>query len=163
MLSRRALVAGGVTLGAGAVLGACSTDDGDTGSRRPTGTAALAPDVAVATTALDQIRAAREAVDATVARFPATRASLGPLGTLHRTHEASLADAVPDRARPSTTPAPYAVPRRRAAAVRAVARREQRLHDSLGALALKAESGGFARLLASMGAALGQRLTTDLA
>jgi hypothetical protein len=113
--------------------------------------------------ALDQIRAVREAVDATVSRFPATRTSLAAVATMHRAHEATLADAVPARARRTTTAAPYTVPRRRAAALRALSRREQRLHDSLGTLALKAESGGFARLLASMGAAVGQRLTQGLA
>ena len=50
------------------------------------------------------------------------------------------------------------MPRKRAAALRALQAREQRLHTSLDGLALRAQSGDFARLLASMGAAIGQRL-----
>ena len=59
---------------------------------------------------------------------------------------------------PTASPAPYAVPRNRDRALIALAAREQRLHDSLGSLALQAQSGDFARLLASMGAAVSQRL-----
>jgi hypothetical protein len=50
------------------------------------------------------------------------------------------------------------VPHRRDRAVSALAVREQRLHDRLDQLAVRAQSGQFARLLASMGAALHQRL-----
>jgi hypothetical protein len=67
-------------------------------------------------------------------------------------------NAVPDRASASASPAPYAVPRKREAALRALKIREQRLHTSLDRLALRAQSGDFARLLASMGAAIDQRL-----
>jgi hypothetical protein len=112
----------------------------------------------VATDALEEIRAVRAAVVATVSRFPATRSTLGPLVALHRKHEATLVDAVPSRAATSSTPAPYAVPHHRERAVRALATREQRLHDRLDQLAVRAQSGQFARLLASMGAALHQRL-----
>jgi hypothetical protein len=78
---------------------------------------------------------------------------------MHRAHEKSLADAVPARARPSATPAAYAVPRKGDVALTRLAAREQRLHDILDALALRAQSGDFARLLASMGAAVSQQLT----
>ena len=78
---------------------------------------------------------------------------------MHRAHEASLVDAVPDRARPAAAPAPYVVPRKRAVAMRKLETREQRLHDTLAGLSLRAESGDFARLLASMGAGINQRLT----
>ena len=37
---------------------------------------------------------------------------------MHRAHEATLVNAVPDRARTSASPAPYAVPREREAALR---------------------------------------------
>jgi hypothetical protein len=50
------------------------------------------------------------------------------------------------------------VPRKRATALRRLSHREQHLHDTLDALALRAQSGDFARLLASMGAGIGQRL-----
>ena len=50
------------------------------------------------------------------------------------------------------------MPRRREPALTRLTVTEQKLHDTLGALALKAQSGDFARLLASMGAAIDQRL-----
>ena len=58
----------------------------------------------------------------------------------------------------SAAPAPYAVPRNRDKAVKALEVHEQKLHDTLDGLALRAQSGQFARLLASMGAAVHQRL-----
>jgi hypothetical protein len=65
---------------------------------------------------------------------------------------------VPDRAGPARTATPYAVPARRKVALAGLAAVEQRLHTSLDGLALSAQSGDFARLLASMGAGIGQRL-----
>ena len=158
-LARRTLLAVGVTGMAALGLAGCSDDD-DGGGRtaRATPARGVTPDVAVATAALGAIRATREAVVATQARYPATRAQLTALSRMHRAHEATLVDAVPDRARTSASPAPYAVPRRREAALRALRKREQHLHTSLDGLALRAQSGDFARLLASMGAAVDQRL-----
>lgn len=157
--SRRSVLAAGLAGVGGLVLTACS-DDAEPGTRDPASPAGLTPDVAVATQALTEIRAVREAVSATLARFPDSRPTIGPLVAMHRAHEATLADAVPDRARPSTAPAPYAVPARRERAVAKIAAREQRLHDTLDALALRSQSGQFARLLASMGTAVHQRLAT---
>jgi len=151
------LVAAGLGSVATLALVGCSSDP-DPGSRQPASPAGLTPDVAVATRALAEIRAVREAVTGTLARYPATRPALGALVALHRAHEATLVDAVPDRAEPSSRPAPYAVPRNRDKAVAALAVREQRLHDTLDRLAVRAQSGQFARLLASMGAAVHQRL-----
>lgn len=171
-LSRRAVLTGAAGLvGLVATTAAgCSVDNPVTRDDAPAAPAALAPDVAVATRALAEIRAVAAAVEDTATRFPAIRTRLAPLAALHRTHEASLADAVPDRATStpspsssaspsaSASPTPYVVPRNRDRAVTALAAREQRLHDRLGVLALQAQSGDFARLLASMGAAVSQRL-----
>ncbi len=167
-LSRRALLVGAAGLGGliATTAAGCSVENPVTRDDAPQAPAALAPDVSVATRALAEIRAVAVAVDATVTRFPATRTRLASLAALHRTHEASLSDAVPARATatpspsssPTASPAPYAVPRNRDRALIALAAREQRLHDSLGSLALQAQSGDFARLLASMGAAVSQRL-----
>jgi hypothetical protein len=135
----------------------CSVDNpvDDDAPARP---AELAPDVAVATRALREITAVRTAVESTLRRYPAARARLVPMAELHRAHEKTLVDAVPDRARRSESPTPYAVPRRRAAALEALTPREQQLHATLDDLALRAESGDFARLLASMGAGVAQQL-----
>ena len=159
--TRRAVVGAGLGSVAGLVLAGCSnsTQPGSAQGAQTTGSpAGLAPDVAVATAALAEIRSMRAAVTATMHRYPATRSVLAALVTLHRKHEATLVDAVPDRAATSAVPAPYAVPHDRDRAVRALATREQHLHDRLDALALRAQSGQFARLLASMGAAVHQRL-----
>ena len=155
--SRRSVVVAGFGAIAGVVLAGCSNEPAK-GSRKPAAPAGLAPDVNVATKALAEIEAVRLAVGHTLKRFPEARGTLAPLMALHRTHEATLVDAVPERARPSSSPAPYRVPRRQAKALASVAAREQRLHDTLDTLALRAQSGQFARLLASMGTALHQRL-----
>jgi hypothetical protein len=151
------VVVAGLGTVAGLALTACSSDD-DPGVRPPAAPARLAPDVAVATRALEEIRATRDAASRTLRRFPASRSVLTSLVVLHRTHEATLVDAVPERARTSAAPAAYRVPRNREKALSALAAREQRLHDTLDELALRAQSGQFARLLASMGAAIHQRL-----
>ncbi|MEO7942681.1 MAG: hypothetical protein ABIR34_04690 [Marmoricola sp.] len=156
-VSRRTLLG----LGAGAVVPVvtgCTVNNPVSHDKTPKPTTELAPDVAVATRALAEIMAVRTAASRTLSRYPATRPGLASVVSMHRAHEASLADAVPDRARPSATPAPYVVPRRRDAALKRLATREQRLHDMLDGLALRAQSGDFARLLASMGAAVNQRL-----
>ena len=157
--SRRSVLAAGLVGVGGLALTACS-DDAEPGTREPASPAGLAPDVAVATQALTEIRAVRQAVTATLARYPESRSTIGRLVAMHRAHEATLVDAVPDRAQPSADPAPYAVPRRRERAVAKIAAREQRLHDTLDGLALRAQSGQFARLLASMGTAVHQRVAT---
>jgi hypothetical protein len=159
-LSRRGVLVGlGGT--AGLALTGCGGDrEADSGSGTTSGkrSGGVTPDVAVATAALTEIRAVRASVVATAARFPDQRPALTALVGMHRVHEAALVDAVPERARTSVSPAPYAVPRKPARALAAVAGHERHLHAALGDLAVKAQSGEFARLLASMGAAIGQRL-----
>lgn len=159
-LSRRTLVTGGLGVGVtAAVLPGCAVDAPlrDDGSRGPR---PLAPDVVVATTALAELRAARRAVVATTRRFPALQAGLDPVRSMHLAHEVTLVDAVPAGADPATPVAPYAVPGRRPAALAALQRREQQLLQRLTTLASQAQSGEFARLLASMGAGVQQRLAT---
>lgn len=157
-ISRRSLIAVGAAGVAGLVASACSASNPVSDDKTPKSPAELAPDVAVATSALAEIRAVSTAVDNTLARFPEARSRLTPLGQMHQAHEKSLEDAVPARARPSATPAPYVVPRKRDVALSNLATREQRLHDTLDGLALRSQSGEFARLLASMGAAIAQQL-----
>jgi hypothetical protein len=157
-LTRRALIAGAAGMAA-LVASGCSVDNPASDDKAPVAPGELEPDVAVATRALAEITAVRAAVSGTLSRYPASRSQLGPLVRMHRAHERTLVHAVPDRARPTAKPAPYVVPRKHKAALSKLARREQRLHDSLGRLALRAQSGDFARLLASMGSATSQRLS----
>jgi hypothetical protein len=156
--SRRSLIAGTVGMAALLVSG-CSVENPTSADKAPRPSSELAPDVMVAVRALAEIRAVRVAVSSTVSRYPPVRPNLVPIVQMHRAHEASLVDAVPDRARAAASPAPYVVPRKRAVAMRKLGAREQRLHDTLAVLSLRAESGDFARLLASMGAGINQRLT----
>ena len=142
----------------GLAAAGCTVDNPVTKDKTPKPTADLAPDVAVASRALTEITAVREAAARTLSRHPGTRPALAPVVRMHRAHETSLADAVPRQARPTATPAPYAVPRRREVALQRLASRERRLHRTLDTLALRAQSGDFARLLASMGTAVDQRL-----
>ncbi len=160
--SRRTVIGAGLGLAGLAVAGCRADGTDDTGTGTPAATPApepsLEPDVVVATTALAEVRALRQAATGTLTRFPDARATLAPLVALHQAHESALVDAVPERARPSASPAPYRVPRRRGRALSVLAARERGLHDTLGGLAVDAQSGRFARLLASMGAAVQQRL-----
>lgn len=157
-LSRRSLIAAGAAGAVGLAVSACAGRKPVSGKTSAPSPARLSPDVAVATRALSEIRTARVAASSTLSRFPAARSRLTALVGLHQVHEGSLIDAVPVRAQTTATPAPYVVPRRSGAALRKLLAREQRLHNTLGELSLRAQSGDFARLLASMGAAVSQQL-----
>lgn len=118
----------------------------------------LPPDVQIATRALEAVSATRLVVDETVRRFPATRPVLGGLRAMHAAHERVLVDAVPRRVE-RTPGAVLQVPDSRLVALRQVRASELGLRTSLQSLALQAESGEFARLLASMAAGVSVRLT----
>jgi hypothetical protein len=128
-----------------------------TPSSSPTGPADLEPDVRTAAAALAAVDHALDAVLATVRVHPSLRAGTAGLVAMHRAHRQSLADAVPKNVRASVGPA-YTVAGRGKVAVRRLQATEQGLVHTLNTLAVRAESGGFARLLASMGAATLQRL-----
>lgn len=118
----------------------------------------LAPDVAVAVEAVTLLRGAESAVTSTGERHPALVARLAGLLEMHRAHLAAVVDAVPDGVKTTASGAPYAVPPRPAPALVQLTRTEQALHDSLIGLAIRAESGAFARLLGAMAASVSQRL-----
>jgi hypothetical protein len=120
----------------------------------------LAPDVAVAVEAATVIGAARAAVASTATRHPQLSADLAGLLEAHRVHLAAVTDAVPEGV--DTTPgsgtATYVVPEKTARARAGLVTVERSLHDQLTGLALRAESGPFARLLGAMAAAISQQL-----
>ncbi len=101
--SRRSLIAGTVGVAALLVSG-CSVENPTSADKAPKSAAELAPDVTVAIRALAEIRAVRAAVSRTASRYPPLRPDLAPLVRMHRAHEASLVDAVPERARPTANP-----------------------------------------------------------
>ncbi len=167
-LSRRSLLAAGASGGLVA-LAACdplsaidppSRTGSASGSPEPQGVPSLRPDVALATLALAEISAVRHAVTRTQRRFPRRTGELGAVVSMHRTHESALADAVPEGAEPATQPPAYAVPADAALALQRLRVREEQLLARLDSLAVDAESGSFAGLLASMGAGVAQRVAT---
>lgn len=135
LLPRRAALAAG----AGVVLAAAGCDGrGSTPTARPTGS--TDPDTALVAEVVTALRRAE--------RVAGAQGAL-ELAALHRAHLEALEAA------------PAAVggrpPKRGAAPVR---RTEEALHRTLVRAAERAESGALARLLASMSAAVAQRLAT---
>lgn len=132
LFSRRttlALAAAGLV-----AVGGCDDDGGEAPAARPT--ASPDPDT--------------ELVDHVVTRLAraerlARAAGLGGLAALHRAHLEALDGT------PSTRPHPKV-------AADVVRRQERQLQSDLVAAAMAAESGALARLLASMSAAVSQRL-----
>jgi hypothetical protein len=150
---------------------------------RPTPTTAevpaVDPDVDLATTVVAAERALLERIDATVRRHPRLERVLTATREVHEVHVTLLEDAVPDEAgapdgetqtststpsptEPGPTPTddpvgPDRVPRDRARALRAVATAEDELALTAKQAAFAAQSGAFARVLASMAAASAQQ------
>lgn len=152
---------------------------------RPTPTRAEAPvvdpDVTLATGVVAAERALLEQIAATVRRHPALERVLGATREVHDAHVALLEDAVPTEAdaaeeteetaasdpeSPSGEPGEGTdagsssrrrVPRDRARALRAVATAEDELALTAKQAAFAAQSGAFARVLASMAAAAAQQ------
>jgi hypothetical protein len=135
------------------------------------------PDVLLAATVLADEQRLLELVDATLARFPRLTDVLTPTRDAHAAHVALLEEAAPDEplpsaspteapSTPSTTSTPGSeadgetqVPRDRRRALREVARSEDDLALVDKRSAFAAESGAFARVLASMAASAAQQAT----
>lgn len=179
-LTRRTALLGAV----GTTTLACSPYELQTQQRRrrvrPTPTTAEAPatdpDVELATTVVAAERALLDRIDATVRRHPRLGRVLAATREVHDAHVTLLEDAVPDESgapeteasdpaspsEPGSTPTDEPagtspVPRDRARALRAVASAEDDLALTAKQAAFSAESGAFARVLASMAAAAAQQ------
>ena len=158
-MTRRALLgATGAALGLGAVATGCETTGRPAVAGRSATPVEVPPDVRSATDALGAVGLLRDQVTATTARFPGLRPSLDRVAAMHRAHYDALAGAVPKGAAGPARPSAPPVPARRKAALRRLAAQELALHRQLVGLAQRAESGTFARMLASMAAAVDQRL-----
>jgi hypothetical protein len=160
-VSRRAAV--GLGLGAGVtVLSGCALNNPFGSESTPAARAVrnLAPDVAVAVEAATAIRRTASAVSATTARHPDLGGRLAGLTQAHAAHLDAVVRAVPDGVDTSSQangPA-YVVPPRPARALTRLTDTEAALHDNLVGLAIRAQSGPFARLLGAMAAAISQQL-----
>jgi hypothetical protein len=149
-----------LALGVLGIAGGCALNnplsDGETPAARAVRD--LAPDVAVAVQAVTLVRGAQAAVRNTGERHPQLGSRLAPLITMHQVHLDAVVRAVPDGVDTSAAGPAYVVPARPAAAVAGLVAAERSLHDGLVGLALRAESGPFARLLGSMAAAVSQQI-----
>ncbi len=164
-LTRRTAVGSAAAIGAAVVTGCtpCGVD------RRPRPTPARSadadPDVALAASALAVEQRMLDLVTATQKRHPALATVLSGALAAHRAHVALLSDAVPDRpsasaspsVSPSVAPHPQRVPARPAAALSALSRAEDRVGLAGRRHAFAAQSGAFARVLASIAAAAAQQ------
>lgn len=160
-VTRRAVV--GLGFGAGvATLSGCVLNNPFEAEQTPARKAVrnLAPDVAVAVEAATAIRRTAAAVRDTATRHPDLGTRLSGLTQAHDAHLAAVVEAVPDGVDTSSQangPA-YVVPARPARALARLTATETGLHDALVGLAIRAESGPFARLLGAMAASLSQQL-----
>lgn len=165
-LSRRAALGAVAAVVGGAVAG-CTPERQTRQAPRPRPTEPeMDPDVGVAAEALADQQEMIELVTATQKRHSRLAEVLAPVLATHEAHAAMLVKAVPDkvRKRPSPSPSPSGsavrrtpVPRDDAHALEQVVTREQELRTSTKQHAFKAESGAFARVLASMAAAAEQQ------
>jgi hypothetical protein len=177
VLSRRAAL----RLAAGAALVSGCTPKGVDRRAKPQPSAPPTPeedpDVTLAARVLRGEQALLDRLTATVRRHPGLRARLSSAEAAHQAHVRLLTEAVPDGPTPtppqtptptaattgSATPAPPptsspapAVPRRPGAALAMLAREEGRLSLLDKRSSFAAESGAFARVLASMAASAAQ-------
>lgn len=159
------MLAGALAL-AGSAVSACTADPPTDGARpgRPA-QPEVDPDVALAATALGDVRRTLDLVEATAERHPRLGEVLSSARAVHTEHVGFLAGAAPAGASstsPSVSPSPTAgrraaVPRNRERALAEVLRAEQLLATSMTTHALAARSGAFARALGSIGAAAAQQ------
>lgn len=173
-LSRRATLLGALALGTSACtpysLGSDHANSGDPDTPVPTTAPRTDPDVALAAAVVAAEQDMLDRLDATAARHPGLARLVADARATHAAHVDLLADAAPDEPSPSASPtastgssptaAPASrprVPRDAAQALRALARHEDELSLADKRSAFAAESGAFARVLASMAAAAAQQ------
>lgn len=126
----------------------------------PSPVPAVDPDVALAATVLAQERAVLARVEATVAAQPRLARRLAGTRAVHAAHVTLLGQATPPEDTPSAAspqPDPAPVPRGRRGALLALVEAEEELGAALQEAAFAAESGAFARVLASAAAASAQQ------
>ena len=166
-LSRRVVLASAAVLTAGVVPG-CTTQVTEPPRRerpRSSGTPSGDPDIALASTVLADEEAMLRLVLATARRHPRLAGPLAGARAVHRAHVDLLSRAVPKGAATTSpaspgrplTPRVHPVPKAPRRALEALARAEDHLGIRGRRSAVAAESGAFARLLASMAAAAEQQ------
>lgn len=157
-VARRAVLAGGAGVTAALALGGCRLNNPFSSASTPPTEAIdeLDPDIGLAVEAVTKIEVALRLVQATARRHPRMAAEVQGLVALHQAHRAALVEAVPDDVDLEAGVQPTQVAARPAVARQRVAAAEGTLRNQLRGFALRARSGDFARLLASMTAAIAQ-------
>ena len=147
-------------VGAGALTAGCALNNPFSDARTPAADAIedLAPDVALAVTAVGALLEAEARAQLAVTTFPALRKRVAGVLALHAAHLDALENAVPDGVDATPQVAAPVTPSTRRAALQQQDRAERALQATLAGIALRAESGPFARLLGSMAAAIAQQL-----
>lgn len=172
-LSRRTTLLGAVALGTAACTPYSLGDDqrraGEPSAAPTTEAPRADPDVALAASVRAAEQGLVDRIDAAVAAHPRLKRVLAATRDVHTAHVDLLAEAAPDGPVPSASPGasdgssptpgdePAPVPGDPARALRALARHEDTLSLADKRSAFAAESGGFARVLASMAAAAAQQ------
>jgi hypothetical protein len=152
----------GALLALGVACAGC-TRQSETPPAAPVRTSEEDPDVALVTGVLTAEQAVLDLVESVLQRHQGLRTLLTSTREVHRAHIELLAAAVPEGGTASPSPASpppspaVPVPTRPARALAAVVRAEDDLCLVDKRSAFAAESGGFARILASMGAAAAQQ------
>ena len=156
---RRAFLLLGAGAAAALVTG-CSLNNPFDSTETPAAEAVrnLAPDVAVAVEAVGLLRTNQANLEATQAARPALAKQLSGLADLYRAHLEALVAAVPDGVDTKPAISPRPVPGSRTAALDLVAKDAHGLQGGLVELAVRAQSGPFARLLGTMSAGLAQQV-----
>jgi hypothetical protein len=152
---RRGFLLAGAAGGA-ALLSGCGLNNPFSSTPASEAVRELAPDVGSAVRAVLALRGQLALLAATGDRYPGLRPRLDAAVTAHRAHVDRLVDAVPDHVDTSATDAPAQVVGGRPAALRTALRGELRLQRTIDDLAVRAESGAFARLLGSVAASSAQ-------
>lgn len=168
-LTRRTALGALVALGGAVVAGCTATGDDHPASAQrapaPARRSGVNPDVTLAAAVLHDERTMLDRLVATVHAHPTLAGPLAGARAAHRAHVALLTKAVPDD-EPSapasgghapTRPHRPKVPPKPVPALAALAQAEQRLSRVGGRNSLAAQSGAFARVLASMAAAAAQQ------
>ncbi len=157
-LTRRTALGAAGLASVGVAAAACDDPAAAPSGRATVHSTEITPDVGLAVALVAGMQRSEALTTDVVRRFPLLRPALRPLLETQRAHLALLSDAVPAGAKPSSSVVVVPPTTDRVAARARVVRSTTARRDALNAAALDAESGPFARVLASMGAGLSQRL-----
>ena len=152
-VTRRTALAGLAAIAAAGLVTSCSGDSQP--SSRETISGRLGNDEQAAIRAQRSVAHALDAVDQTSQARPGLAPLLSPIAAMHRAH-LEILTRVQDP-EPSQTPTPLPSPADRQSALESLKAVESALASELSDLAHESESGQWARVLASMSAAVQQR------